>query len=249
MNKIISIVFILIPFLVFAQDRRLLHGKAIADVMQVEYLNVKNNTTGTSLVTDAEGNFIINARPGDVLEFSSEIFNMLTHTLTDKDFKEELFVIRVEPKSIILDEVEISGLTGMLSLDSRTTDVALLNTRFKDEFDAKVINMGLNNYSGNMNFVAIFGMIANAIFPVSKSSQDKPEYAKVEHKSFSKILKETYPESFFTETIKVPREKLGLFLHFCNEGAKRYLLDPKNEAELIAYLKERYVQFVNQSPN
>lgn len=253
MKNLVAFVFFLLPVLLFAQERQVLYGKAIADEVTADYLTVKNLTANTSVITDEQGSFSINCREGDVLEFSSEIFKTVTHTLVAKDFKEELFVIRVEPSAILLEGIELTGLTGNLMIDSKVTDVLLLNKRFKDEFDAKVINMGISNASGNMNFMAIFGMLGDALFPGSPSSPPPTEkYAvrtPIEHKAFSKILKESYPESFFTETVGVPRAKLGLFLQFCNDGAKRYLLDPKNEAELITYLKERYTRFANQSQN
>lgn len=229
-GAMVSIIFFLFPFILFAQERQSLKGKAIADIMLVEDLKVKNLNTNVSVVTDAEGNFTISASEGDVLEFSSPTFKTYAHTLTKTDFKEELFVVRVEPVATMLDEVVVTGLTGNLAVDSKNTKVILLNTKFKDDFDASQINMGI---AGGFSL---------------DTPKKRPEYPEVEHRLFSKILLETYPESFFTETIKVPREKLGLFLHFCDNEAKRYLLMPKNEAELIAYLKERYISFTRQSP-
>lgn len=248
LNKLALIMVFLFPVLLFGQERQQLRGKAIADVTTAEGVTVKNRTTAASVITVEEGSFEIAAQEGDVLEFTSEVFKTLTHTLTAKDFEEEFFVIRLEPTSYMLEEVEVSGLTGSLAIDSKNTKVELLNEKFKKDFDAKVINsdLALLKTTGNMNFVAIAGMAGRALFP-SKSGGEYVPKAPIEHKLFSKVLQESYPVSFFTDTIKVPKEKLGLFLDFCNEGAKRYLLDPKNEAELIEYLKERYSRYVYQS--
>lgn len=251
MNKLVSILFLLAPAFVIAQDRQVLKGKAIADQLTVDFLVVKNTTANSSVEGSEDGGFTVEVAIGDVLEFSAPVFKPLYHTITARDFLEELFVVKLDPVAVMLDEVELTGLTGNLAIDSKNTNVILLN----DLFDPAVINMNVvpENALGNVNFVAIFGMIKNAISksepPKARSKRDTPQPRPAEQKSFSKVLQESYPESFFTQTIGVPREKLGLFLNFCNLDAKRYLLDPKNEAELIDYLKKKYGQYQNQTPN
>lgn len=257
MKNLIAIIFFITPVLGFAQERKPLYGKAISDETIVEFLVVKNLTTATEANGNESGSFTIDAKAGDVLEFSCITFTTLTHTLTERDIKEELFVVRLVPSAILLDEVALSGLSGSLYIDSKNTDVILLNEKFKDDFDAAALNLGRVNNNPNMNldFISIIGAVASAVYTSMspESSRSKPSKGKaayrpssVEQKSFSKVLMESYPESFFTDVVKVPRERLALFLISCNDTAKRYLLDPKNEAELIAFLKERYSKFIIQ---
>lgn len=245
MNRLILILFVLSPAIALCQERQLLKGKVISDRIAAQNLIVKNKTTNITTVTDNEGNFTVEAGVNDVLEFSSEVFKTLEHVLNSRDFKEELFVVRVEPSSIMLDEVVLTGLTGNLAIDSKNTKVMLLNHLF----DPAEINKNVvpSNPSGNINFISILGMAANAIRPKPKSIEDiYKNVSSVEHRSFSKIVQENFPESFFTETVGIPKAKLGLFLNFCNAEAKRYLLDPKNKEELIAYLKKKYIQYQYQ---
>lgn len=251
MSKLVIVLFLFVPVIMTAQERQKLKGKAIADQLTVDFLVVKNTTAVTSVEAGEEADFTVEAAIGDVLEFSAPIFKPLYHTVTARDFLDELFVVKLEPMAVVLDEVQVTGLTGNLAIDSKNTRVILLNNLF----DPAVINMNVvsENPLGNMNFVAIFGLIKNAISPSKPSKayskREAPQPPRIEHKLFSKVLQESYPESFFTETIGVPKEKLGLFLNFCNLDAKRYLLDPKNEVELIDYLKKKYTQYQNQSPN
>lgn len=251
MNKLIAIVLFLVPMAALAQDRQSLKGKAIADLLTVDFLVVKNTTANTSSEGGEEGCFTIDAAIGDVLEFSAPVFKPLYHTVTARDFLEELFVVKLETVGVVLDEVQLTGLTGNLATDSKNTNVILLNRMFDPAEINK--NLATSNPLGNMDFVAIFGLVKDLLWPSKAakaySKRDMPQPPRVEHKLFSKIVFESFPESFFTETIGVPREKLGLFLNFCNLDAKRYLLDPKNEAELVEYLKKKYTQYQNQSPN
>jgi len=257
MKNLIAIIFFITPLKGFTQERKPLSGKAISDEIIIEFLIVKNLTTAIESKGNESGDFTIDAKAGDVLEFSCITFTTITHTLTAADIKEELFVIRLVPSAILLEGVEVSGLTGSLYIDSKKTDVILLNERFREDFDAAALNLGRvnNNPNGNLDFIAILGAAAGMIYSAltPDSSGSKPFKGKsgyrpssVEQKSFSKVLMESYPESFFTDVVKVPRERLALFLISCNDTAKRYLLDPKNESELIAYLKERYSKFIIQ---
>lgn len=250
MNKFILFLFTLLPAIALCQERQLLKGRVISDRFAAEHLVVKNKTANITTVTDNEGNFTVEAGVNDVLEFSSEVFKTLEHVLNNRDFKEELFVVRVEPSSIILDEVVLTGFTGNLALDSKNTKVILLNNHIESAAEINK-NVHPENPNLNMNYIAIAGLIGRAIFPGSKSktsSNKDAVYRKatVEHKPFSKVVQENFPESFFTETVGIAKEKLGLFLHFCNADAKRYLLDPKNKEELIAYLKKKYIQYQYQ---
>lgn len=245
MNKFILFLFTLSPAITLCQERQLLKGKVISDRIVAQNLIVKNKTVNITTVTDNEGNFTVEAGVNDVLEFSSEIFKTREHILSSRDFKEELFVVRVEPSSNMLDEVVLTGLTGNLAIDSKKTKVILLNNLFDPaEINKNVVTA---NPLGNLNFAALLGMAASAILPKPKSIEDiYKNVPAVKHKPFSKVVQENFPESFFTETVGIPREKLGLFLNFCNVEAKRYLLDPKHKEELIAYLKKKYIQYQYQ---
>lgn len=242
--------FTLSPAIALCQERQLLKGRVISDRLTAEHLVVKNKTANIITVTDNEGNFTVEAGVNDVLEFSSEVFKTLEHTLNSRDLKEELFVVRVEPSSTMLDEVVLTGLTGNLAIDSKNTKVILFNNYIESAAEINK-NVHPENPNLNMNYIAIAQLIGRAIFPDSKSktgSNKDAVYRKasVEHKPFSKVVQENFPESFFTETVGIAKEKLGLFLSFCNADAKRYLLDPKNKDELIAYLKKKYIQYQYQ---
>lgn len=245
-------IILLLPFLVVAQDIRKLSGVAIADQSSVDFLTVINTGRSIEVKSDDNGNFMIDAASGDVLEFSSPTFNVFTHVVSAQDFKEDLFVVRMVPSAILLDEVSLTGLTGSLAIDSKKTEVML----FSHMFDPAAINLNVvnDNPLGNLNFVAMFGMLYNTIFPAKKSYFIKDHLYKdskssVQHRKFSSILMETHRETFFTDTLKIPKERLVMFLHSCNKDAKRYLLDPKNETELIEFLKSRYLVYELQYKN
>lgn len=250
MNKFLTFFLLVAPAVFQGQHRQLLKCKAISDEYKAVDVTVKNLAAETTVVTDEEGNFSIEAAVGDILEFSSLTFKKYTHSLKPQDFREELFVIRLEPLAIILDEIKIVGMTGNLAIDSKKLAVDKL---FNKEFDASVINLNVvpENPLGNMNFMAIFGMLADAVSP----SKPKPKYRErgyyptVHRPPFSVVVQQNYPLSFFTYTVQIPKEKLALFLHFCNQDAKLYLLDPKNEADLIIFLKNKYTLYLNQPEN
>lgn len=250
MNKLLIVLLLLVPAVFVGQERRLLKCKAISDEFKAVEVTVKNLNSQSTVVTDSEGDFSIEAAVGDILEFSSLTFKKHSHTIKPQDFKEELVVIRLEPVAIVLDEVNVVGMTGNLAIDSKKLAVDKL---FNKDFDASVINLNVvpENPLGNMNFMAIFGLLADAVSPPKSKPRprDRGYHPSVYHPPFSVVVQQNYPLSFFTDTVQIPKEKLALFLHFCNQDAKRYLLEPKNEADLIAFLKSKYTLYLNQPEN
>jgi hypothetical protein len=91
----------------FAQERKPLNGKVIADTPSLEAIYVINKTAQTSTATQRGGYFTIEARPADTLVLSSQVFNAKTVVLGEDCFKEDLFFVSMEPMDILLDEVVI----------------------------------------------------------------------------------------------------------------------------------------------
>lgn len=245
MNKLIAIVCLLITAPVLAQERQLLKGKIIADEFKVENHTIENVTAGTSNVSDAFGNFRIHARPGDQLNFISAEFKPLTVVLAEKDFKEELFVVRVEPHITFLKEMVLHGLTGSLAAESKKLETMQINSLF----DAAEINKDIMVQTGIGGANWITGV--TQLFKKPKKPKRATEYVQPlkTQRRFSEIVKESYPEKFFTETLAVPLAHVGAFLVFCDDRAERRLLEQQHELELVEFLKAQSVEFLKRNPD
>ncbi|WP_159799557.1 hypothetical protein [Flavobacterium sp. MK4S-17] len=227
----INFLFLLIifPLCMFAQksERELLKGKVISDSLKVEYLSVYNLNAKTGNVTDDEGNFVIYARPADTLKFAGIAFKTMQHIVTAADLKQELFVVKIEGEATQLEELLITDLTGNLAVDSKNTKVMAVGSKF----NAAEINKNLLPPANGVNIVALINLVAGK----KKEAVRDKRPAFITDKPFPQAVRELYSDRFFTETLKVPQDEIGLFLTYCDNG-NRYLLDPRNEIELISYL-------------
>jgi len=245
MNKLIAIVCLLITTPVLGQERQLLKGKIITDELKVENHTIENVTAGTSHVSDAIGGFRIYARPGDRLNFTSVEFKPLTVTLTQKDFDDELFIVKVEPQVTFLKEMVLHGLSGNLAVESKKLKTMQVNSLF----DAAEINKDIMVQTGigGANWITgIAQLFKKAPKPKRATSYVQPQK---KQRRFSEIVRESYPEKFFTETLAVPLVHLGAFLVFCDDRADTRLLQQQYEPELIAFLKVQSAEFLKRNPD
>lgn len=248
--KLFIILFLLLPLAVFSQnERKLLRGQVIADSIKVENISVKNITSNIGAVTDDNGNFTIYARVADTLYFSSITFRPAMLVLTKEHMDEAKLFIKLEINVTVLDEVIITPLTGDLAKDSRKTKTLQINTQFdsgktiENSFPKETVpvNKALPQTESQLqgvDFVAIYGMI----FKKKKKENTGEQY--LQGRTFTDIVKDRYTHHFFTETLKIPHDKIGLFLNFCDKGKEtNLLLDPEKEFELTDYLVKKAEEY------
>lgn len=223
-------------------QRQQLQGKVIADQVKPTGISIHNTSLGVTSAASNDGDFVILAGPSDVLRVFGEGYTDVEIMLTEKDFKEAFIVVRVEPDAILLNEVVVPGLTGNLATDSRKAPILDTSTWF----DPAVINKDVivQNGIGGINFIALAGMLFKKK-PVKEAS-GRPLFLPPSDKVFSTVVREKYPQAFFTNTLNIPVAEIPLFLHFCDDGANRHLLAPANEFRLIQYLQQKSVQYLKK---
>ena len=240
---LLYIAVLFLPVVLFAQQRQALKGKAISDIYKVESLTVQNLSAKTATVTNNEGDFSLPAAVGDTLFFSGITFRDLYVTLQEKDLNEPLLVIRLEVNVIQLEEARVNQLTGNLAIDSKNSKIDVEMPKFNA---AEINKDRLNSIAGNgqgMDFAAIYTMIAGR--PKSRPKTAPYNSGKV----FAVAVKEKYSGQFFTKGLKIPTADIDAFLHYCDSGPGiQYLLMPKNELQLISYLENRSIDYLNNKP-
>jgi hypothetical protein len=75
-----------------------------------------------------------------------------------------------------------------------------------------------------------------------KENRDKGK--EVDYGDFSDIVPKRIHRFFFTNTLKLKEDEIGLFLIYCeNDSRAKALLDPKLEFELIEFLINKNEEF------
>lgn len=244
MKKLLLVLVVLFPVLMFAQEgRKLLRGKVVADSLKVEYITVLNKNTNIKAITNDNGLFTIYAQPADTLYFSSLTFRPAMLILVDNHFTDERLTIKLDLDVTMLDEVIITTLTGNLEEDSKGIKTRI----YTSDLEAKKLMQGVDvedkipvnpafpsaeRRLPGMDFVKIYDMIFK---PKGRKKDYTKEY--LNGKTFTEVAQEKYTYYFFTETLKLKHEEIGLFLAYCDNGEESAkLLAPDKEFELTDYL-------------
>lgn len=249
-NKLIYIL-LLIPFLAMAQkpSRELLRGRvvAVADSLMVENIQVKNITSHISAVTDRGGNFTIYARPADTLVFTGIAVRDAMMIVKKDHFTDKRLIIPMDVNVTVIDDVMISPLTGNLNKDSRDAKTKNFTPMFnsggivKNDIRTSIREYKYREEQNNLvdpvnrelvgvNFVKIY----KSIFKPKKKKNEAQYYTQ---RNFAEVAQERFTFHFFTETLKIPKDEIGLFLVYCDEGNwSQALLKPEKEFELTDYL-------------
>jgi len=258
--RLLYLVLLLFPVAAFSQKalpRELLHGRVVADSLMTDYLSVSNITSRISAVTDVNGYFTLYARPTDTLYFFNVTFRTAQLVLKESDFLEDPLFIKLEPNVIVLDEVVIkpSVLTGILDKDSKKKKTMTitagmgtaeeLNRYAVEPARFARVNGTLPPDMGQMNGVNLV-RIYDMYFRKRNKKKDKGEiYNSGTASTFPEVAKARFTYHFFTETLHIPQDEIGLFLNFSDDPkATAPLLDPKKEFELTDYLVQKSKEYL-----
>lgn len=225
-------------------SREILKGKVITDSIAIDNIIIKNKTSNKKAKADSEGYFVIYAKPKDTLLFSSSLFQDKQLILKQSDFDVNVLEVKIEISITALDEVVVSILSGNLEKDAKKIKVTTIdpkldkNTQDKqfygDQYSSpKNITMP-SDLSIPYGFDAVaVGKKIGKLF--SKEKEKKVHFSST--KSFQNAVKDRFTYAFFTETLALQEDEIGLFLAYCDTDEKVYkLLDIDNEIYLIEYL-------------
>jgi hypothetical protein len=248
-----------LPTLVFAQKvqpRQILNGRVVADSLAIELLNVNNISSHIGAVTDEKGTFTIYARPTDTLTFTSVNIHSATMVLKESDFTQKQLVIKLNVNVTVLEEVIIlpTRMIGDLKTVSKNTKTNAITSgvagtdlteTYKEVKFApieykidKTVNGALPGSMHPLRGIDFARIYRLYIKKDKKTKTDRGEiYSKEAQKPFAEAVKERFTYNFFTEALKIPQDKINLFLAYCDTGEDaKALLDPNKEFELTDYL-------------
>lgn len=251
--KLLFAILLFAPLIAISQNepRKVLNGLVISDFLLVENITVRNKTSNISAVTDEVGNFTIYARSSDTLFFSGLAFRDAQLVLKREHFEENGLVVRLDVDVNVLDEVIVTPLTGNLAADAKKVKIKdysgydssglldpndIRNYQFKDPNTA--VPQTESNLTG-IDFKRLYRLF------VKKKGKKATEEAGTSSVSFSTAAKQRFTHYFFTETLKIPHDQIGLFLAFCEKDpVSRLLLQPEKEFELIEFLVSKSNEYL-----
>lgn len=239
-TKIEILLLFLICQFCFAQilTRKPLHGIVKNDSVKVESGYVYNVNSKTRTFISSQGFFDILAKAKDTLLISSFGLKSKKMVLTEKDFEVLLLTIKLQTFINQLDEVVVKKVAIKPNL-GKIQDI--IDRQYFDDKQSSLKNplMPTQEIVNGMDFVRI-GKMVGKLFKKEKS--DLPQT--VDYGDFSKNVTNRISPFFFTNTLKLKEDEIGLFLIYCeNDNKANALLNPQLEFQLIEFLITKNEEF------
>lgn len=240
-NKLEILILCLCCQFCFSQisDRKPLHGQVVNDSIQLENGSVYNINSKKRTFISPDGFFDLLAKEKDTLLFSGFAFKSKTIVLSEKDFTATLLTVKLQAFTNQLEEVIVSKKRNVGPVFDLK---AIADMKFFDDEKSSPKNRLMppdGSIENGVNFVRLFSDIVGLI-----KGKQKTEKEVVSDENFIEVTKQAIKHVFFTNTLKLKEDEIGLFLIFCeNDSKSRKLLKPESEFELIDFLITKSKEF------
>lgn len=217
--------------------RKPLSGRVVNDSVKVENGSVFNMNSKTRAFISSQGLFDIMAKPNDTLLFLSFGLKSKKIVLTDKDFAVLLLIVKLDTHITPLEEVVIKRTFIKPNLGNVQK---IIDTEYFEDRQSSLDNPLMpSKIKYGMDIDRIGTMIWKSFF---KENSDKEK--DVDYGDFSDIVPKRIHHFFFTNTLKLKEDEIGLFLIYCeNDPRAKALLKPESEFELIEFLINKNEEF------
>lgn len=205
MKKSSILFFLLINITAFAQKSTIIKGKIQVADAKPSGVHIINLNTEKEAVSDLNGLFQIEAQINDLLVFSANHLDYMRKIVDEEVVRNATIQVEMTAKVTVLDEVEIINYNrinpvalGILAKPAKKYTVA--ERRLYGATSSPVDGL-LNALSGRT------AMLEDGIA--------------IEKKQFAiSALSDLYPESFYTQTLKIAKEDIGSFHYYIVEDFK-----------------------------
>lgn len=234
-NKIIIPLFLFLTQITFGQIpiAKEIQGQIFEQSTTVEGVNIINNTTQVTAVSDTNGMFSIVAKEGDVLVFSSVNLDPLKYRISDEDLKSNSLRIKMTIKETELKEVIVN----------ENSNITAENLGIIPHGQKKYTPAERKIYTANSTSV---DKILNSIS--GRTTMLKKEAVVEKKEVLFRKMEYLFDEAYYTERLKIPLEYLKGFQLYCIDNAEFAVsLNTKNKTMsmfLITGLAQEYLKII-----
>ena len=205
-------------------------GQIYEKSTSVDGVNIINNTTQVSTISDSEGKFTIAANEGDVLVFSAVNLEPLKRRISVEDLNTTVLVIKMTAKEIELKEVVVNDNMG---ITAENLGIVPRGQKTYTPAERKL-------YTATSTSV---DKVLNAIS--GRTSMLKKEINVEKKEMLFKKLEYLFDENYYTERLKIPADDIKGFQLYCVDDAEFAVsLNTKNKTMsmfLITDLARKYL--------
>lgn len=240
-NKIIILVLCLCCQFCFSQlTRKTLYGQVVNDSIKLENGIVFNVNSRTGTVINQQGFFSILAKVKDTLVFSGLTFKSKKIVLTQKELSTPLLRVKLDAFINLLPEVVVYGDKKLNPISGNSQKY--VDMQYFDDEKSSPKNKTMpsdGSIESGMNFVRIYKDVVKAL---RKNNPERTDFTS--EKSFTEMVMKKVSYSFFTNTLNLNDDEIGLFLIFCeNDSKSKIVMRPDNEFQVMDFLITKNKEF------
>ena len=240
-NKIICILFLGLTQIVLGQE--LLKGRIASNAGDIEGIYVVNAQTEVMAITDAFGSFSIAAKTGDTLVFSSIQFKEYRIIVSQENFSDLDFSVKLSPVIHQLQEVIIKRYDN---INSVSLGIIPGDQKSYTAAERKLQAATGLNATANAGTMAGGSVSADPLlnFISGRTAMLKKEVAVEKKEAFMKLLENMFKPEHFVDRLKIPLEYVKGFKYYAVDNDKfTAILNAKNRTTVEFLLGELAVKY------
>lgn len=217
--------------------RKSLHGMVINDSIKIQSGYVLNVSSHSRSAINNEGYFDLSAKTNDTLFISSFGFQSKKIVLTSSNFKSSVFIVSLD---VLVNQLEVVVVGKKKIVKPNLGSIQkIVDTQYIDDAQSSLDNPLM---PVDMKYAMDLGRVGKMVWGVFVKTPDNSKI--VEYGNFSQMVQQRIKPSFFTKTLNLKEEEVGLFLGYCEDDpASKALLKPEVEFELIEFLIDKNEDF------
>lgn len=231
-NNILLTLFLLIAQITFGQSAspKEIQGQIMEQSVTVEGVNIINNTTQVSTVSDKEGKFSIIVKEGDVLIFSAVNLDPVKRRITAEDVKGTLLLIKMTANEVELKEVIVNE---NANITAENLGIIPYGQKKYTPAERKVYTATSTSVDKLLNKIS------------GRTAMLKKEVNVEKREALFRKIEYLFEEDYYTNRLKIPLDDIKGFQLYCVDDAEFAVsLNTKNKTMsmfLITELARKYL--------
>jgi hypothetical protein len=220
--------------------RKTLHGRVVNDSIAIENGLIFNVNAKTGSIIDQKGYFSILVKVKDTLVISSLGFKSKKIVLTERDISTSFFRVNLPAIARQLIEVVVYAQKG--SKPELGNTQSIVDTQYYDDRQSSPRNtlmMPTGTGDNGIDCIRFYKMIFKNL---KKNNPNKTDF--VSDMSFTSTAMQSVSYSFFTNTLKLEDDQIGLFLLFCeNDSKSKTFIEANEQFHIVDFLITKNEEF------
>jgi hypothetical protein len=231
-------ILLLLPVLLFGQERQKLYGRVVAQDIGMPNVYVINKVTGSETKTDYNGYFYLEVRIGDGLAVNGKGIETRDFTVNATWFESPPVVLAVEVEALQLEEVKVEGQPDEESLG--------LVPKGQKQYTPAERKLKTATSGLGIGTIVALDPIINAIS--GRTKMLKRALATEKQEFLLDDVKALFGKTKIMETYKIPEENVNGFYYYVVEDAE-FASAMKSGNETVAKflmtgLAEKYLEVI-----